>query len=136
MKKFFILFCLFLLTQGVKIEDKEETCFVLSTRGVMTREGEWRKILKANPSVTEQTLRNVLVEDTFNYCMQNINPEEVKKFSGTQNRRYETFAYLVDVPYEKYFDAANIKKNSKFEDKKVEIAKRVAIKSLERPNHL
>lgn len=102
----------------------------------MSREGEWRKILKADPSVTEQTLRNVLVEDTFNYCMQSISPEEVKKFSGMQNRQYKTFAYLVDVPYEKYFDKENVKKNSKFEERKVEIAKRVAIKSLERPNNL
>jgi hypothetical protein len=136
MRKIFIVILCFLLCQAVKIEDKEETCFVLATRAVVNRESEWNKILKSRPSVSEQTLRNTLIEDSFNFCMKKISPEEVKKFGGTQMRSYKSYAYLVDVAYEKYLGDSKIQQNKKFEDKKIEIAKRVAIKSIEQSNEL
>jgi len=128
-------FC-FLLTQALKNEDKEETCFVLATRAVVNREPEWREILKARPSVPEQTLRNKLIEDSFNFCMKAISPDEVKKFGGTRQRSYKSYAYLVDVAYDGYLGDKKIQQNKKFEDRKIEIAKRVAIRSIERPNEL
>jgi hypothetical protein len=127
----FLLFVLF-SAQAAKNDEKEETCFVLGTRAVVNREKEWKEILVARPKVTEQALRNKLVEESFNFCMKTIKNEDIKKFGGTRVRDYNSYKHLVDISYEKYKGNIVINPDPLFETRKIDIAKRVAIKSMER----
>ena len=124
------------LVQSAKNDEKEETCFVLGTRAVVNREKEWKAILEARPKLTEQSLRNKLVEDSYNFCMKNIKNDEIKKYGGTKVRDYKTYKHLVDVSFEKYKGNTVINPDPLFETRKIDIAKRVAMKSIERGNEL
>ncbi|OMJ81127.1 hypothetical protein SteCoe_18491 [Stentor coeruleus] len=116
----------------IKFEDKEETCFVLATRGISNRADEVTNHLSKYPEFVEQDYKNKLIEDAFNYCMEEITVKEAKKFRGTKIRPYEMYEHLVNVAIDKYRIKEELACKEGFNDYKVEIAKRVAMKSLER----
>ncbi|OMJ70254.1 hypothetical protein SteCoe_31821 [Stentor coeruleus] len=116
----------------VKFEDKEETCFVLATRGINNRNDEISEHLAKYSELVEQDYKNKIIEDAFNYCMGEISVKEIKKLGGTKIRPFEMYEHLVKVKIDKYRMKDELVCEEGFNDYKVEIAKRVAMKSMER----
>lgn len=128
----FYMFFIFAASLASRFEEKEETCFVLATRGASNRLPEITKYIESRyPELNEQDLRMKLTEDAYDFCMQHITSKEIKHFEGTRLREYSEYSHLVKIPLSQYTPASDLSNSIKFSSNRVTIAKRVAMKSLQ-----
>jgi hypothetical protein len=118
------------------IQDKEEVCFVLATRASTQREEEIKAHAEANPKLEEKKIKERLIEDGFNLCISSITPKETQLLSGTKIRPYDTYSHLVSVSLDKYKKPKNLEISKKFYDNRINIGKRIALKSMRTPTDL
>lgn len=122
----FIVFC---LVSASNYENKEETCLTLASRSVQERTKEISACLLENPLFVRKDLVNKLTEDAYDLCMSLITIQEIKKLQGISQKPYAWYSHLVNAPLH-YKTQADLQVTSNFADYRIEISKRIAMKSI------
>ena len=119
----------FCFANASSYENKEETCLTLASRGVQERAGEITDFLLEKPLFLKKDLANKLTEDAYDLCMSLITIQEIKKLQGISQKPYAWYSHLVNAPLH-YKTQADLQVTSNFADYRIEISKRIAMKSI------
>ena len=121
---------------AITTEDKEDTCYLLSTYLVRERMEEIKDHIKLYPHLKEPELRSKVIEQGFYYCMDKIKNSEVKDIKKSKKKVYSQYVDLVSSPFDHIKSLSDVKQKPEFVAKKKEVSKRVSFSSKEKKQDL
>jgi hypothetical protein len=117
---------LFIFVAAVSIEDKEDFCFLLSSKLVRSRSAEIDEYILSTPTLKIPAIRSKLQEDSFNACVED---KRLDKFTeDLVLKSYSKYNSLISIPLEKYKTQEDLSISSSFSKRRPEIQKRAMMK--------
>ena len=113
-----MIFLLFSVALAITTEDKEDTCYLLSTYLVRERMEEIKDHIKLYPHLKEPELRSKVIEQGFYYCMDKIKNSEVKDIKKSKKKVYSQYVDLVSSPFDHIKSLSDVKQKPEFVAKK------------------
>ena len=115
---FLLLLC---LASAITFEDKEEQCFILSEHYIHDKRKDIAMHTKNYKALTLPGLKNKLLEDGFNYCVEHIKDDEVIAMKKRTGHGVDQFFDILNINLGSYKSAEDIKVAADFTEKRKEL---------------
>lgn len=121
----FFIYLLLTLSVSLDFEEKEEVCYLLSTASVAKRHNEAYEHAKSKEDMHLGELRPKLLEDTFNYCIENLTEDLALKVLNDRTHANEN-SHIFNIDLDRYKTKNDVKSEKNFDNMRKRMALRLA----------